>query len=152
MNPTKLFVEQFWHSGGGRLCANCKKPSLKSLCPIHLKKAKIGFRIWTKERIAKKRCVKCNCGSLQVKDWSGIRQGVYCKEHRKMNRASSLNWMRQHRIQVKEEGSLRKKLGICVRSNNHGRANPGNTYCLNCLKLAKLKRKLAKLKRKLSKT
>lgn len=130
---TKIFLEEYFHTGGPGKCLRCKGPAQKSLCPKHLKQARIEWRVWTVERVAKKLCVVCNHRSHLVSFRDGRRQqGVYCHHHRERNRLRCLNWAQEHRDEIRAEFRRRRNLKICVNNPKHGKAFKQHITCKAC--------------------
>lgn len=132
LKMTKLFLEENYSSGGGRHCRQCKGPSEKSLCSIHLKKARLEWREWTKNRILNKLCVVCDKHSHLVKETGVVRQGVFCRVHREINRRRCLAWARSNRKMIRAQYASRVQKHICTNSDSHGKSYREHTVCRNC--------------------
>lgn len=143
MKMTKIFIEEYKSSGGASKCPSCHRPAMKSMCDVHLRKAKIAFRHWTKERLVKCLCIKCNKRSHIVHRSGEHRQGVYCTKHREYNRLKILYWMRANHDRIVTEKNRRIKLGVCVQNPEHGETH-GHLRCQKCRDKYNLIRRIEK--------
>jgi len=118
-----IFVQEFMKNNK---CPHCKahKVPEKSLCKLHLAKARVYFRIWSAKRKEEGLCIRCNCKSFQ-----GF---LRCRLHTHENRLNCRRWMKVNGAGVWQKRKAETiKTGICA----YCRANPrlGETYrCLDC--------------------
>lgn len=138
MKPDSIFLDQvFAESGGGRTCAKCKGPALRSLCQKHLRYA---AKRWRQHAAYSKRNGLC-CRCMHQATRADGRKLVYCKLHREINRVRCLTWEAAHREENLAAVRGRKLAGICANSAKHGVAASGSVQCEACRRQGRKQRR-----------
>lgn len=126
MSP--FFIEQFKKA---HKCVYCKASPDEGYkcCPKHLKKAKLRFRRWSKERKLQGLCISCNGTSF--KGW------LRCESHTMENRKKIKAWMALHPDHNRKSWEKRKAFrdsGRCGWCPQHRKLSKGHSKCSICLK------------------
>lgn len=124
-------------------CLNCKSAPIKSrsMCSIHLAKARLGWKKWQEKR---KKLGLCGyCDKKRFMGW------IRCKAHAIANRIKCLNWAKAHPNRSREYWQERKQkaliLGLCVYCRAKPNLMPQTLRCLDCkVKDANYKRGLSR--------
>lgn len=95
---------------GKTKCSTCSSPSMpaRKMCPLHLKKAKEGYSVWTEKRKTKGLCVRCH-----RKSHNGF---LRCKLHTEINRNQCQAWMARQSPEWRHNKWLMRK-AACLAKN-----------------------------------
>ena len=128
MSP--VFIKHFKKANK---CLSCPrerqiiKGKIYSLCPEHLEKAKVGFRVWSKERKLIGRCISCNRKSLKNQ--------LRCKYHSLENLERCRDWMTKHPEWAHNQWNNQKTQyldkGFCV-CPSHNKLPKNRKRCDQC--------------------
>lgn len=127
MSP--LFLKFFKKQNHCLCCSSTKKKGY-SVCPKHLKKAKIHWRKWQEERRHKGVC--CYCDRKSYKGW------LRCLKHTKYNRKVCLEWKARHpgldhKKHLERQATYTDK-GRCPSCKPHRKLYASHRRCWICRK------------------
>jgi hypothetical protein len=127
MSP--LFIKLFKKNARCHYCKANKKEGY-SVCPKHLKAAKLHWRKWQIVRKGKGLCCYC--------DKESFNGYLRCKTHTEINKAKCKSWHKKNR-QHRHNYFLRQlnhyqNQGRCRKCKPHRKVSKGHTNCWTCRK------------------
>jgi hypothetical protein len=113
-------------------CWNCSahKKEGYSVCPKHLRQAKMRWRHWSQERRGEGKCCYCNRGAY--KGW------LRCWKHTRINRVKCREWVARNKDRQAQAWRNRKEKyvgnGKCPSCSQHRKLTQGFHRCWTCRK------------------
>ena len=127
MSP--MFLKFFRNEVKCQCCHSHKKEGY-SVCPKHLKYAKLRWRGWSEERRKEGLC--CWCGRKSYKGW------LRCKKHTEYNRGICREWVTRNKNRQAQAWLDRKAnytgKGKCPSCSQHRKLTKGFHRCWTCRK------------------
>jgi len=142
-----MFIKQFVMT---HKCACCKGHAQDgySVCPKHLKQAKLQWRKWQVIRRKEKKCCYC--------DGTSFNGYLRCKTHTEINKAKCKAWGKKHperdEVYKKPRFAAFKALGRCPGCKPHRKTENGTRFCWTCNKRRNLQSKGVATSLKVSET
>ena len=139
---TLHFIEEFKK---GNQCGQCKKNAgAKSLCPEHLNKAKLRFRVWAATRKIQGLCLHCNR--------KGYKGQCRCYVHTLKNQIRCKEWYKLHGAEKRQqELDKMAETGLCLKCSAHNPLRPGHQQCQACFDKHSIRGKATRLLARLAK-
>jgi hypothetical protein len=115
-------------------CPHCRvgvtteKAPGKSLCGVHLRLARLVWRLWAIARRGLGKCIECRAKTVE--------NNCRCKKHRRANILKGRAYYATHKDQMNSrEQEWREKLisqGLCPNCPQHHALEPGYRRCADC--------------------